>query len=427
MSFVSKEKTAPATWKISAAIAAEEFAKKVDEIFAKELKNITLPGFRKGKAPRAMVEKRYGESLFFEDALDALLPAAVQTAIEGSQLDTCLSPADLEVQEMEKAAGVQFSFTVFAKPEYTVENYRGLEAAVPSAEVTQADIDARIEELRQRNARQVEVTDRPAQDGDAALIDFKGILDGVAFPGGSAENHELVLGSGSFIPGFEEQIVGHTPGESFDVNVTFPAEYHAEELAGKPVVFEVKLHALKADELPALDDDFAQEVGEDYNTVADLRQGIEEELKKSKADEADAAFEKALQEKLADLPEGEIPEALYAERTQRNIEMFFDRIQIPMERYLELVGEGEAEFRARMGEQSEAQVKQELALEKIAELEGIAPAEEEIDAEYARLAEQYNVPLERVKYAVPAEEITKDLNREKAMALVKEAAVKVTE
>ena len=425
MSFVSKEKTASATFQVSAAIGAEDFCKQLDITFEKELKNITMPGFRKGKAPRSMVEKRYGDEIFFEQALDALLPAAVAKAIEEAELEPQFRPENLEVQEINKENGAQFTFTVIVKPEMTIEGYEGIEAEVPGTEVEDVDIDARIEELQKRNARQVEVASRPAKDGDIAVIDFKGMLDGVAFAGGTAENHELLLGSGQFIPGFEEQIVGRTPGEeSFDVNVTFPEEYHAEELAGKAVMFECMLHELKAEELPPVDDDFAQEVGEDYNTVADLRAGLAKELAETKQKEADDAFEKAIQNALIEKLEGEIPEAMFERRTQQNIEMFLERFQIPLEQYLQIFGETEEQFTARIGEQSIAQVKLELALEAIAAAQNFEPTAEEIEAEQQKLAEQYDVTIERVKFAVPEDDIKKEINRGKAMEFVKKSAVK---
>jgi len=426
MSFISKEKTAPATWKVSARIEAEDFCRQLDATFAKELKKVTLPGFRPGKAPRSLVEKRYGGKVFFDEALDALLPSAVNKALEEAELEPQFRPEDLDVPETEgwKENGIDFTFTVAAKPEVSIENYRGLEVEVPSAAVTPADIDARVHELQHRNARQVEVESRPAQNGDIALIDFRGLLDGEAFEGGTSQNYELTLGSGQFIPGFEEQIVGRSPGESFDVNVSFPEEYHAENLAGKPVVFEVTLHELKAEELPELDDDFAQEVGEDYNTVEELKAGIARELAESKAGQAEEGFAHAVQDKLADMLEGEIPDAMFEKRTQQNIEMFLERIQMPLERYLEIIGEDSAAFEERMRAQSMAQVRIELALQKVAELEGFEPSDEEIEAEYARLAEQYKVPLARVKYAVPNEDIVNDLNRVKALDFVKAEAVK---
>ncbi len=424
MSFISKEKTAAATWKVAAHIEATDFCKQLDAVFSKELANITLPGFRKGKAPRSLVEKRFGENVFFDDALDAILPVAIDGALKEAELEPQFRPEDLDVQEISKENGVDFTFTVITKAEVTIENYKGLAVEVPSATVTDADIDARIHELQHRNAREVEVEGRAAQDGDIALIDFRGLLDGVAFEGGTAQNHELKLGSGQFIPGFEEQVIGHKPGDSFDVNVSFPEEYHAENLAGKPVVFEVTLHELKAEELPEVNDDFAQEVGEDYNTVEELKIGIAQELKDSKAKEADEAFAHAVQEKLADMLEGEIPEAMYSKRAQQNIEIFMERIQMPMERYLEITGEEQQDFEDRMLAQSTAQIKIELALEKIAEAEGFTPPDEEIEAEYNRLAEQYNVPLPRVKYAVPQTEIVSDLNRAKALDFVKAEAVK---
>jgi len=427
MSFVSKEKTAPATWRVAAHIEAEDFRAKLDAAFAKELKKIALPGFRPGKAPRAMVERRYGETFLFEEALDALLPAAVEGALREAELEPQFNPEDLDIPKDQdwKANGIDLTFTVVTRPEVSIEGYQGMEVEVPAAAVTDADIDARIHELQHRNARQVEVESRPAQNGDIAMIDFLGLLDGVPFDGGAGQNHELTLGSGQFIPGFEEQVVGRSPGESFQVNVTFPEEYQAEHLAGKPVVFEVTLHELKAEELPEADDDFAQEAGgEDCNTLGDLKASIAKELAESKAKEAEEAFNHAVQDRLAAALEGEIPSAMIDRRTQQNIEMFTERIQLPLERYLEIIGEDNAAFEARMREQSASQVKIELALQKIAALEGFTPDDDEVEAEFARLAEQYKVPLSRVKYAVPREDIVNDLNRTKALDFVKAGAVK---
>ncbi|MDR2687101.1 MAG: trigger factor [Oscillospiraceae bacterium] len=426
MSFVSKEKTAPATWKVAAHIEAADFRGQLDATFAKELKKVSLPGFRPGKAPRAMVEKRYGEKVFFDDALEALLPAAVKAALEEAELELQFPAEGLDVPPDQdwKENGIGFTFTAAAKPEVALGAYKGVEVEAPSPAVTDADVDARILELQHRNARRVEVESRPAQDGDIALIDFLGRLDGEPFDGGAGQNYELTLGSGQFIPGFEEQVIGHAPGESFEVGGTFPEECQAERLAGKPVVFEVTLHELKAEELPEVDDDFAQEVGEDYDNVADLRAGIGQELAESKAKQSEEAFDRAVQDKLAEMLEGEIPPAMFDRRTQQNVEMFLERIQMPLERYLEIIGEDPAAFDARMREQSTAQVKIELALQKVAELEGFEPGGEEIEAEYHRLAGQYKVPLARVKYAVPREDIVNDLNRGRALALVKGEAVK---
>jgi len=427
MGFVSKEKTAAATWKVSARIEAEEFAKQLDATFAEELKKIALPGFRRGKAPRSMVEKRYGKNAFFEEALDALLPDAMKKTLEEAELTPLYRPEDYDFSEADgwKEQGIAFTFTVVAQPEVTIENYAGIEARAPEAQVTDADIDERIQELRRRNARQVEAEGRPAQNGDIALLDFNGLLDGEPFEGGQAQNYELALGSGRFIPGFEEQVVGRSPGESFEVHVTFPEEYHAQELAGKPVVFEVTLHELKTEELPAVDDDFAQEVGEDYETVEDLRAGIRAEVAQSNAKAAAEALEQAVQAKLAQMLEGEIPEEMFERRTQRNVELFAQRIGVPMERYLEIMQEDEASFLARIREQSIAQVKTELALEKIAQLEGIEISEEEIEEEYRRVAEEYKVPFAKARYGIPEEEIVRDLKRGKALDLVKDAAVPV--
>ncbi len=425
MSFVSKEKIRPGAWEITADVDAAAFNAKVDEIFAKEMPNLSIPGFRKGKVPRAMLEKRYGANLFFEDALDALLPAAVDEAIKAAELEPALRPQDLDVKEMGKENGAQFSFVVIVRPEVTAQGWKGLEVPFAEPVVAEADIDERIHQLQHRNARTVEVEGRPAQDGDIAQIDYEGFADGVPFEGGAAENFDLTLGSGSFIPGFEEKVIGHAPGEEFDIDVTFPEEYHSEELAGKPVVFKIKLHSLKAEELPEVDDDFAQEVGEDYSNVADLRTGILAELTESRAKESEEAFASALQDQLAALAEGEIAEEIYEQRAQRNIEMFADRIGIPVERYLEYVSLDRESFDADMRKRAEEQIKLELALEDIAKQEGMEASGEEIEAEYEKLAAEYNVEVARAKYAVPEAEIAAGILRERAMELAKAEAVKV--
>ncbi|MDR3314293.1 MAG: trigger factor [Oscillospiraceae bacterium] len=425
MSFVSKEKIRPATWEVTAAIDAETFTAKVDEIFTKQMPNLSIPGFRKGKVPRTMLEKRYGENLFFEDALDALLPATIDGAVKEAELELALRPQDLDVKEIGKENGVTLTFVAIVKPEVTVQGWKGVEVPFTSPDVADEDVEEHIHQLQHRNARTVEVEDRPAQEGDVAQIDYEGFADGVPFPGGRAENFDLTLGSGSFIPGFEEQVVGHTPGDAFDIEVTFPAEYHSEDLAGKAVVFRIKLHSLKKEELPPVDDDFAQEVGEDYNTVEDLRTGVKAELTASREKESGDGFTVALQGKLAALAEGEIAEELVAKRTERNIELFAERIRIPVEQYLQYVGLDNETFQADMHARAEEQIKVELALEDIAKQEGLEATAEEIEAEYVRIAEEYNVELARAKFGVPEEEITAGIVREKALELAKAAAVKI--
>ncbi|MCL2105849.1 MAG: trigger factor [Oscillospiraceae bacterium] len=424
MSFVSKEKTGEGVWSVTAAVDAEAFNAALDAVFERELPKFQLPGFRKGKAPRSMLEKRCGANLFFEEALDDLLPALVEEAVTASELELQYQPQDLDIKEISKESGATLCFTVIVKPEITVGNYIGLEVPAPPVDVTEADIDARIEELRRRNARSVEVEGRAAQEGDTAQIDFEGFADGVAFEGGKSENYDLDLGSGSFIPGFEEQIVGHMPGEEFDINVSFPEEYGAENLAGKPALFKIKLHALKTEELPELDDEFAQEVGEDYDTVADLRAGIRKELEEAKAKASEDRFVRGVQDAVAALAEGEIAGEIFQRRAKRNTDLMAERLQVPLERYLQYTGQDEDEFNAMMLERAELQVRLELALEAIAAKEGLTPTEEDIEADYAELAQEHQAELAQVKFAVPREEITRGLQREMALKLVQERAVK---
>ncbi|MDR1464503.1 MAG: trigger factor [Oscillospiraceae bacterium] len=412
------------TWKLKFSIDAAAFATAVTAVFQRQSADIVVPGFRKGKAPRALIEKRYGADVFYEEAMNDLLPAAVEEAIQAAGLEPVDKARDLDVTEMSAEAGVTGNFTVIVKPEVSVADYRGIEAPKAEVDIADAQVDARIDELRERNARTVEVEDRAAQDGDIALFDFRGLVDGVPFEGGAAENYELTLGGGQFIPGFEEQLIGHKAGEAFDIAVVFPADYGSEALAGKPAIFEIKLHALKVKELPEVDDDFAQEVGEDYNTVDDLRAGIRKELTDHARQHADEDFERALREKLAELVEGEIPPVMIEKRAQDTIEQFTQRIRMDLDTYLGYFGMDRAQYEADVRRSAEISVKGELGLEKIAALEGIAPAAEEIEAEYARLAEEYKVDIARVR-TVPEKDIATDLSIRKAFDLVKDSAVAV--
>ena len=425
MSFVSKEKIRPGAWQVTAKIEAEAFTAKVDEIFAEEMPKLVIPGFRKGKAPRAMLERRYGANLFFEDALDALLPDAVEEAVKAAELELALRAQDLDVKEIGKENGVTLLFTAIVKGEASIEGWKGLEVPCAEPVVTEEDVDGRIEQLRRRNARIEEVEGRPARLGDIAQIDYLGLLDDEPFEGGSAENHDLELGSGSFIPGFEELIVGHSPGEEFDIDLTFPEQYHSEALAGKAVVFKITLHALKCEELPEVDDDFAQEVGESYDNVEDMRAGIRAELLEARVKELDETYTRTLQDKLAAMAVGEVADELFARRSERNIEAFAERIGVSVEQYLQYVGLDQATFEADMLERAKEQLLLELALEDIARQEGLEASAEEIDAECERLAAEYDVEVARVKFAVPESEIVAGLLREKALEIAKEAAVKV--
>ncbi|MBQ3006617.1 MAG: trigger factor [Clostridia bacterium] len=423
MSLVSANKTETNTYSVEIAIAAEDFRAAIQQAYLKQRKSIQIPGFRKGKAPLMMIEKLYGQEVFFEDALDIVFPDAVQAAYEEAGIVPVDSPKDFDVKTMSKEEGVVMTFNVTVKPEITLKAYKGLTAEKAEAKVTKEEIDHEIEHMLDRGARIVNVDDRAAQSGDITVIDFEGFVDGVAFDGGKAEKYELTLGSGSFIPGFEDQIIGHSIGEEFDVNVTFPAEY-APELASKDAVFKIKLHEIKVKELPELDDEFAKDMGE-YETVAELKKGIEDDMLKRKQESAQNAFEDAVIEALVENVEGEIPECMYDNKAKENVDSFAQRIGqqgIDLDTYLMYMGMDKAIFESQMRERAVADVKIELAIEKITELEEIKASDEAIAEEYSKMAEMYNLDVEKIKELVPEATVAAEIARQQAIKLVIDSA-----
>ncbi|MBQ8689266.1 MAG: trigger factor [Clostridia bacterium] len=422
MSLVKKELTEKSGFVMEFSISKEAFAKAENEAYKKQVKNITVPGFRKGKAPKSIIEKMYGKGVFFEDAVNACIPEAYEEAVKEAGLTVVGMPKfDLVSAEDEiilKAEG-------FVKPEVTIEGYKGIEVEKKVAEVTDEDVEAELTRARERNARTVEITDRPAQLGDIANIDYEGSVDGVAFDGGKGEGHDLKLGSGTFIPGFEDQIVGKSVGEEFDVNVTFPEEYHASELAGKAAVFKTKLNAIKFEELPEADDEFAKDVSE-FDTLDEYKADIRAKMVKRNEDKAQAEFENALAEALMEKLVAEIPEPMFEAETENFIRDYDSRLRqngLDLATYFKYTGLDLDTLRAQMRPQAERQVKVRLALEKIAELEGVTVSDEDIEAEYTRISEAYNVPVEEVKRMVAKEDIEADLRVARAMDIVKENAV----
>ena len=395
------------------------------KVFKRESKKITLPGFRKGKAPRAFIEKYYGEQVFYEDAINMVYPSALEEAVKEAGIRMIEDRVDFDLLESGKGKDLVFKVVVTTYPEVSIEGYRGIEVTKKSAEVTDDDVDAELARVQDRNSRMVTVEDRAAETGDTVEIDFEGFVDGEAFEGGKAENFNLELGSGQFIPGFEDQIVGHNTGDEFDVNVTFPEDYHVAELKAKPAVFKIKLHEIKAKELPEIDDDFIKDISE-FDTVADYRADVKSKLETSRekqaADDVDNQLINALIEKL----QGEIPEAMYQNRITQDIREFDYRLHsqgLDLRTYIQYTGMNEAALRASFKPQAERQVKLRLALEKIAELDGIVPTEEEIEAEYSKLAEAYKMEVEQVKNIIPTEDLSKDIAVEKAMGIVRDNAV----
>lgn len=423
MSLKSSNKVETNTWELEIAIDGASFEEAVNKAYLKQRKNITVHGFRKGKAPRSFIEKMYGEGVFYEDALEILYPDAVEEAVKEAGLEIVDTPFDLEVPEMGKD-GVTLKLKVTVKPEIELGKYKGLEATKKSCKVSADEVKAELNRMLEQNARMVTIEDRAAKNGDITVIDFEGFVDGEAFEGGKAEGYELTLGSGQFIPGFEEQIVGHKTGEEFDVNVKFPKDYH-EGLADKDAVFKIKLHEIKVKELPALDDEFVKDVSE-KDTVDELKKSIKADLEKSKKADADNAVNNALMEMVADGVKAEIPQAMVEKKIDSDIDEFAYRLQmqgLDLKTYLQYTGMDVEKFREGYKESAEKQVKLDLAIEKIIEVEKIEVAEEELEAEYKKFADAYNMDIEAVKKAVSVEGLTKELASKKAMDFVVENAV----
>lgn len=404
-------------------VDAETFEKAVQAAYRKNVGKINVSGFRKGKAPRALIEKLYGADVFYEDAMNAVYPDALDGAIKESGYEFVEDKIDLDVVSVGKE-GMTFKAVITVKPEIEIEGYFGLKAEKPDATVTDADVDAELAALQDRQARLVTVEGRAAQLEDTVTFDFEGFVDGAAFEGGKGENYSLKLGSGQFIPGFEEQIVGKSVDEEFDVNVTFPEEYHAAELAGKPAVFKCKLHEIKNREVPELNDDLAKDCSE-FDTLDELKADTRKKLEEKKAAEADNAYETALAEQLAGLVQGEIPEAMYENAVNDQVNSFDQRLRmqgLELAQYLQFTGMTMDDFRKNFRPQAELQTKVRLALEAIAKKENVEVTEEDINAEYDKMAEQYNMEADKIKALINADAIKADKSVEKAMALVKENA-----
>ncbi len=420
MSLKSSEKIATNEYKLEISVDGATLAAAEQKVFNKEKKNISVPGFRKGKATLGMVKRFYGEGVFWNDAFEELFPEAVGAAVEEAGLEIVDNPSDVDVSDISKD-GITFSIKVTTKPEVTVKDYKGIKVEQQDTTVTDEDVDARVKEIQDRQARFVEA-DRAAELGDMVVLDFKGFVDGKAFEGGEAESFELELGSGQFIPGFEDQIVGKNIEEDFDVNVTFPEEY-TEELAGKDATFKCKIHAVKVKELPELDDDFAMDNG--FDSLDDLMKGTRESLEDAKKMDAENAVSNAVYEALADLVEGDIPDCMYERQIDDSLNEFAYNMQaqgIDLQSYLQFTGTDEAALRETFREQAEKQVKCRLALEKIAELEKVTVSDEDVEAEYEKMAQNYGMDVEQLKKYVTPADVTADLKTTKALDVIKAAA-----
>ncbi|MBO5415745.1 MAG: trigger factor [Clostridia bacterium] len=423
MSLTKSEVIEKNRYELQFSVDKATFDEAVTKVFRRKAKNINVPGFRKGKAPRAIIEKMYGAGIFYEDAINDLIPDAYSEALKESALEVVGQP-EFDIVSLDEN-GLVLSAKVYVKPEVQIKDYFGIEVEKEVVPVTDEDVDKEIQLVRERNSREIEVTDRPAEMGDTAVIDFEGFCDGVAFEGGKGTDYALKLGSGSFIPGFEEQVAGKSIDEEFDVNVTFPTEYHAAELAGKEAVFKVKIHAITKVELPELDDDFAKDVSE-FDTFAEYREDVKAKIEKRRESEADRAVEEKLMDALIEKLEADIPEPMFEAETENFVRDYDNRLRmqgLDLKTYFKYTGLTLDTLRAQMRPQAERQVKARLALEKIAELEKIEASEEDIENEYKSIAEAYGVELDQVKASIDADAIAADMKVKKAMDLVKEKAV----
>lgn len=422
MSLKSCEKLETNVYQLEISVDAKTFGDAVNQAYLKERGRYNVPGFRKGKAPRAFMEKMYGEGLFYEPALDLVYPDAVEGAVKEAELTLVAAPHDVEIVSVGKE-GVEIKLKATVKPEVEIGEYKGIKASKEDVKVEAGEVDARIDEMRDRNSRMVTVEDRAAKDGDMTVIDFEGFVDGTAFEGGKGENFNLTLGSGQFIPGFEEKVVGHKTGESFDIDVTFPQEY-APELAGKDAVFKITLHEIKEKQLPELDDEFVKDVSE-FETLDELKKDIEANIRKEKEEHADHEVDDQLMDALIGSLKAEIPDVMYESRVDESVRNFENRLNMQgmaLEAYLQYTGMDMAKFREGFREQAEKQVKGRLALEKVAQLEGLVPSDADIEAEYQKYADSYHMEIDAVKKVIPAEDIKDDLAITKAIEFIKENA-----
>lgn len=403
-------------------VTAEEFQPVLDVVYRKHAKEITIPGFRKGKAPRAYVEKQYGD-YFIEEAVNDMYPQAYEEAC-GEANVTPVEAAQVEVKEASKD-GVTFVATVTVKPEVEVKDYKGLKAPKAEAKIDEADVETTLAQLRDRAARLVTIEDRPAQMNDTVNINFEGFADGVAFEGGKGEGVDLVLGSGHFIPGFEEQIVGHSTGDSFDVTVTFPEEYHATDLAGKPAVFKTSINSIKEKQLPELDDDFVKDVSE-FDTLDELKADIRARLMERAEAKCEEDYENGLVSAVLENTVIDLPQCMIDTRIDEMVQDFDYRLRsqgLDLNTYFQYTGETLPAMRKTFAEQAERHVRIRLALEKIAELEGLTATHEDVDKEIAKIAEMYHMDEKEVRENMPLNALSQDIVVNKAIELIKANAV----
>lgn len=417
------KKEAANSYELVVTVDGETFEKAINKVYKKQVKSINIPGFRKGKAPRHIIEKMYGTEVFYDDAMQDCYPDALYEAAKEQNLEI-VAVEKLEAVEAGKE-GFTFKTDIIVKPTLEVEGYKGFEIEKKSTEVTEELIDEEIDKVRDRNSRMVTVEGRAAQNGDTAVIDFEGFVDGVAFEGGKAEKYSLSLGSGNFIPGFEEQVVGHEAGEEFSINVNFPEDYQAEELKGKEAEFKIKLHELKEKELPEVDDEFVKDVSE-KETVAEYRDELKETIAARLKDEAEKDVDNQISEKLIELAQGDIPEQMYDNQANdmvRDFEMRLRSQGMDPKMYMQYMGMDMAALKNMYMDEAEKRVKLRLVLEAIAKQEKLEVTEADLEDEYSKMAETYKVEVEQAKASVPADSLSEDIKVQKALDLVKNSAV----
>lgn len=410
------------SYELTVSVDGETFEKAINAVYKKQVKKINVQGFRKGKAPRRIIEKMYGAEIFYDDAMQDCYPDALYEAAKEADIKI-VAVESLEALEAGKE-GFTFKASVVVEPTMEIDGYKGLEIEKKSTEVTEELINEEIEKVRERNSRMVTVEDRAAENGDTAVIDFEGFVDGEAFEGGKAENYSLMLGSGNFIPGFEEQVVGHKAGEEFTISVKFPDEYQAEELKGKDAEFKINLHEVKAKELPEVDDEFVQDVS-DKETLDEYKEELKETVGKRLKDEAEKDVDDQIADKLVDLLEGEIPEAMYDNQTNdmvRDFEMRLRSQGMDMQTYMQYMGMDVDALKDMYRKDAEKRVKLRLALQTIANKENVEVTEADLEDEYSKMAEAYKMDIDKVKAAVPADSLSEDVRVQKALDIVKNTA-----
>lgn len=422
MEIISNNKTAVNTAEVEFNFSVDEFEHALQTAYLKKRKNITVPGFRKGKATRKMIETQYGEGVFYDEAVNTLYRENIDKVITEAGIEVVDMP-NIEVTKVEKEEGVTFKAVFTTKPEVNISDYKGIKVTKIVNNVTDEDVDKELENRRKRNARIIEVSDRAAEKGDTVVFDFEGFIDGKAFEGGKAVKYPLELGSGQFIPGFEDQIVGKNIGEEFEVNVKFPADYAAEELRDKDAAFKCLIHEIKGKELPVLDDEFAKD--NDFDTLDDFKADIKKKLQEQAESYADSKVESDLNEAVIGKLEGEIPEVMYQHRIDEMVRdwEFRNRYQgVSVQDFLKYTGQTMEQFRENFKEPAEKQIKLRLALEKIAVIENVEATEQDVEDEYKRLADEHKMEVEKVKKIIDQKSISEDIKVEKAFKIVKDSA-----